>query len=529
MNQLKQIFGHSMSILVLCTLMILLAHPALPVHAAAELFVSEDGSGTDCTRINPCDLTTGLNTSATGDVVIVKAGLYTTGNGTGHEVVFLDKTISLLGGWDGDETGIIVRDGLSTLDGKDAQRVITITGGSTIHPVVDGWTITGGNATGIVSFACKNWYSGDILGCGGGIYINGAEPTISNNLIYGNVAADATAGSEGAGGGLYILNSGGTVITNNDIHDNDACINGEGDGGGIFINDSGGKTSVFHNQIHENEGSSTSYYASSGMGIFLAGNTDQIQIFDNDIYGNNPNKWSASGVAVYCQYCDETVLIDENEIHDNFGSSAIVLSYSNPTIQQNIIINPEMTSGINVYATDTDPHDPGVYALIVNNIIADHISYNIYVYGLIHEESHLVLIHNTLVNSDYGLYVNLVELGAISFDRGIVSGAALAGIYQYAGSATDPAVSYTLFYNNAIDGDVGASPIYGDPHFVDPAGANYHLRVNSAAVNAVSDGGVYEDIDDDDRPSGWGVTPYDVGADEFVFSDFLFMPIIIRP
>jgi hypothetical protein len=76
---------------------------------------------------------------------------------------------------------------------------------------------------------------------------------------------------------------------------------------------------------------------------------------------------------------------------------------------------------------------------------------------------------------------------------------------------------------------MGSNPFYGDPAFIDPAGYDFHLLGSSAAINTVTDGGTAEDIDDDDRPSGWGATPYDVGADEFVWLYDLFLPLGRKP
>ena len=137
------------------------------------------------------------------------------------------------------------------------------------------------------------------------------------------------------------------------------------------------------------------------------------------------------------------------------------------------------------------------------------------------------MIHNTLANSVYGLYVSTSNAGALYFDRGIVSGSGTAGIYMTPGSGIDPSVSYTLFFDNAVDGDTGEYPFFGDPLFRNPVGYDYHLKRGSAAIDRIHDGGLAEDIDDDDRPFGSGATPYDLGADEFIWSDFFFMPFIL--
>jgi hypothetical protein len=526
MNYFSQIIRQTLRIIILFSLIILIAHPAIPVHAATERFVSETGGGVACTRAAPCSLTQGLGSVLEDDILYAQAGTYLSGtSGAVNEVVYLDKTFAFLGGWDGGTVGPIIRNyGTSILDAKHSRRVITINGDSTVHPTVNGWTIQNGNASNLPN-TCKALV-GDIEGCGGGIYVNGAEPIISNNIIRDNVAANAIAAGRGAGGGIYVYRSAGTLIRANEIFSNDAHVNGLGEGGAVYFFESGGKTTAMENEIYRNEDSSTSYFNHSGIAFYVISNTDQIQIYDNDIHDNNPASETYSGVAVLCQYCESNMLIDENHIYDNNGVSAISSGYGNPTIQQNTIINKGIQVGIDLHATDIIPHTPGLFALVANNIIADHTDYNIRIHTGLTEENHTQLIHNTLVDSDYGLYISMNDTSTVSFDRGIISGAGVVGIYQEPGPLVAPLVSHTLFDNNTADGIVGDFPLYGDPLFVDPDVGNFHLQAGSAAINVVTDGGLAEDIDDDDRPNGYGPTPYDVGADEFVWQYFRFLPLV---
>ena len=58
-------------------------------------------------RTKPCALSYGLTKVLAGDTLIAGEGLYTTGSGTAHELVLLDKDIDFLGGWDGGTSGTI--------------------------------------------------------------------------------------------------------------------------------------------------------------------------------------------------------------------------------------------------------------------------------------------------------------------------------------------------------------------------------------------------------------------------------------
>ena len=218
-------------------------------------------------------------------------------------------------------------------------------------------------------------------------------------------------------------------------------------------------------------------------------------------------------------------MVDENNIHDNFGASAIALSFSNTTIQQNIIINPEMTYGISVYATQYTgvPQPP---ASILNNIIADHMT------------SQCIHKRGTFSRSDFRFSPTtpwlIPTMGCMStcmnrdwsvFTAGSSAAPVSAASTRWWARLPIRSVSYTLFHDNAANGDVGDHALYGDPLFVDPLINDYHIQAASAAINIVPDGGIYEDIDDDDRPSGWGATPFDAGADEFVWTYGLFLPL----
>jgi len=72
-----------------------------------------------------------------------------------------------------------------------------------------------------------------------------------------------------------------------------------------------------------------------------------------------------------------------------------------------------------------------------------------------------------------------------------------------------------LFFGNTINitgGVTNTSPIGGDPRFIDPVNANYHLTLESAALDTGINLNLSTDFEDDLRFIGAGV---DVGADEF--------------
>jgi hypothetical protein len=100
------------------------------------------------------------------------------------------------------------------------------------------------------------------------------------------------------------------------------------------------------------------------------------------------------------------------------------------------------------------------------------------------------------------------------------------GLFRVGGSVTQ---DYNLFYGNTANtfgGSIGggAHNVIANPLFVDPVLDNYHIQINSSAVNVGVDIGVLVDIDGDSRPSNNG---FDIGYDE-VTNTLLFLPNISR-
>jgi hypothetical protein len=531
MNHKRQIARQVIRFSTLLIFFLMVTGPARQVQALGTVFVSEDGSGTSCSQDEPCSLANGLLQVDTGGTLYAAAGTYTVESG--DQVVLLQRTIDFLGGWDGAPSGPIVRDPElyeSILDGENDRRVMTISDSSDVQPLVDGWTIRNGNAAELTGYGDCHAHASNALGCGGGIYVYEAQPTISHNRIMDNAAvvqSDSIVGKSGSGGGIYVDSSAGTIISGNTIRNNNSQTEGDGWGAGMYIYNSGGTTAIINNDIYENEDyDANEYHDHFGGGILIYYNNGQIRIYDNYIHNNDPLDQGYGGTAIGLQYCNNDVNIEENTITGNFGAKVIGLSYSSATIQQNTIINPGAVAGI--FFNDTGLGGYEMPAQIQNNVIAGHEEYNIYNSSLLYEETYAEFIHNTLADAPYGFYIYNLGTGTISFDRGIISGHSLAGVNQTGDTKIVFTVSNTLFYDNESDGDTGTDPLLGDPRFSNPVGYDYHIQWDSAAINTVLDGGIDEDIDGDVRPYGLSATPYDVGADEFIGLKF-FLPLIARP
>jgi hypothetical protein len=174
-----------------------------PTRAAGPWYVAPSGDDSnDClSPATPCDTINGVlgKTGFTaGDTVLVSSGRY---SGTSDEVVLLDKSVRLLGGWNNDFT---VQTGISTVDGDESRRGITVNSGVTVI---------------VEHFAVQHGFASD----GGGIHNDGTltmnQSTISEN----------TANSEGGG----IRSTGRLILIASRVNDN------IGDSGGGILNESG--------------------------------------------------------------------------------------------------------------------------------------------------------------------------------------------------------------------------------------------------------------------------------------------------
>ena len=225
-----------------------------PARAAGPWYVALTGNdandclspATTCATINGALNKPGF---VAGDTILVAIGTYT---GTGSDVVLLNKSAILSGGWD--ET-FTTQSGMSTIDGQAARRGITVNGGVT---------------TTLERFVVQN--SGNNSINGGGIYSQGTL-TLNNSIIIGN-----TSGFNGGGGGGGGISNVGTVTVNNStisgnfgggisnwgtVTLNNSTVNGNTasiEGGGIG-DYNGGMLTLNNSTISGNT-------ASSGGGIF---------------------------------------------------------------------------------------------------------------------------------------------------------------------------------------------------------------------------------------------------------------------
>ncbi|UCC31161.1 MAG: right-handed parallel beta-helix repeat-containing protein [Phycisphaerales bacterium] len=160
-------------------------------HAQTTYYVDDGGSSTTCTSWGDAcpDLQTALGLAVGGDRIWVATGTYKPTSGTDPLATFQLKTgVALYGGFDGTETSLGERAGLfdqtvlsgdiGTPDDSSDNSYHVVTGsGTDATAVLDGFTITGGNANGT-----------EPHNRGGGMYNSAGSPTVTNCTFTGNVA-----------------------------------------------------------------------------------------------------------------------------------------------------------------------------------------------------------------------------------------------------------------------------------------------------------------------------------------------------
>jgi uncharacterized repeat protein (TIGR01451 family) len=300
-----------------------------PAYAVGFWYVSTIGNDSnDCTTAStPC---TGINGALNkagfvdGDTIRVAIGSYT---GTGDEVVLLNKSATLSGGWN---TSFTMQSGMSTIDGQNTRRGITVNSNVTIEMyqfiIQNGFTYFEGggisnrgnlalNRT-IVRSNTTQAYNNETSYCnsygGGGIYSSGnLTATISN--ISNNVSACAGAG---------LMNTGIAIIKNSSITNNRTSHPTQLVAGGGIV--SFGTLIISNSNLSGNQ-------AIMGAGIMNGGTFT----LTNSTINENHSGWEGGGIYNY----SGSMIINSSTITANKGSDAGGIYWNGGTTKiQNTVV-----------------------------------------------------------------------------------------------------------------------------------------------------------------------------------------------
>jgi len=261
----------------------------------AESYVSEsvgsDLSGDGSPGTPFASVTKGIAETRTGGMVHVGRGSY-------PERITITRSIQLFGGYHEGDWSRDVAAHVATLDAQGTGTVVLIQGEG-VNATVDGFTITGGEAS--------------LYGSGGGLVVHDdAVATIRHNAIIGNHA-------QNGGGGVLLWGSGvlESVLDSNRVYDNSAdgvfvpCDvaetsmrpqQGPESGGGVLLG--GGPARVVNNWIYSNTA------AAGGDGMALSGWDGPVQVLHNTVVDNG----GSSGMGIELMGAAPGVLLHNNLI-----------------------------------------------------------------------------------------------------------------------------------------------------------------------------------------------------------------------
>ncbi|WP_084080534.1 right-handed parallel beta-helix repeat-containing protein [Edaphobacter aggregans] len=302
----------------------------------------------------PADVPTiqaGIERAANGDTVLVSPGTYN------ENIDFKGKAITVT-------SGATSFSGASAIiiNGSGDGPVVAFQTGEVSSAVLNGFTIQGGHI------------NADDCSRGGGVYVNAASPTLSNNAVinnanygiyveghssptidsnnirgnfYSGIGATTCGarftGVSGVGRGVSVVDADSPQIVGNTIENNDVTrglISGQASaiGAGIYINRTHNvvlKNNIIRNNIAQGE-----------PGIYVPFQYEVAQklvIVQNLIYGNRPpdyaqTEYMGDQLQIAGGITPRPTLIETN--NTIYGGQSLVWHYGHSIIENNIFANP---------------------------------------------------------------------------------------------------------------------------------------------------------------------------------------------
>ncbi|MAE69563.1 MAG: hypothetical protein CME06_03735 [Gemmatimonadetes bacterium] len=391
----------------------------------------------------------GLDASAEGDTVLVAPGTYT---GEGNRDLDFGGVDRVLLSEAGPEATVI--------DCQDDGRGFDFHSGETVASRVTGFTVTGGNAPGIeggAAFQCMDSSSPTLTKCvvtgnvdASGIYCSRSSPILIDCAIEGN-------SGRFWGGGLFCDYYSAPIVEN--------CT--------IIGNAAGGLASFHSSPIITNCTITDNYDAPKGAGVYCLRGAPTL--IDCTIANNSADSWGGGVVCVdgpstliNCTIVDNSAGLDGGGLLCDFGASPHLINC-------NVSGNSAVWGGGGLVSYDT---------------------------------CSIALTNCTIVNNTGGDGGGLRGCcgSSVHATNTIIWGNSPNQIDYQGGSVS-------ITYSNIQSGWPGEGNIHADPLFLDPIGADYHLRPGSPCIDAgTSSGATGTDFEGDLRPWGAG---WDIGADEY--------------
>jgi hypothetical protein len=522
---------------------------------AVILYVTPDATGVNCSSwADPCDLQTALSKAIVDDQIWVAAGVHYPGPlGAYRTVTFhLKSEVALYGGFMGTETERQQRDWVANLTilSGDVDRNGALDDGNAYHVVtgngvdesaiLDGFTITGGNANGgnysgggmynesssptltNVTISANRAVEGGGMNnlassprltnvtfsnnsafySGAGIYNNASSPTLTGVTFSGNLATNG-------GGGMYNIFNSNPVLTKVIFDANSADT-----GGGMdnyesspslndvtFSGNSADKGGGMYNAFGKPTLSNTTF---SGNSVTSWGGGMRNYFSDPDLTGVtfSANTAAGNGGGMYNENSNPT--LTEVTFFENravYAGGATYNTASNPTLRKvtfsansagwggavyNSSSNPTLTNTI--FTTNHASYCGGMQNQSSSPRLTNSIfSHNWAVYdggGMCNESSSPVMINVTFSENaavDNGGGMSNYSGNYSTLTNVILWGnTAISGAQIYNDGTSTTIVSYSIVQG----GYAGTGNLDADPLFASAARGNLRLRSNSPAIDA---------------------------------------------
>ncbi|NOZ05451.1 MAG: hypothetical protein GXP41_03740 [Chloroflexi bacterium] len=476
---------------------------ATPCHATIQAAVDAAGSG-DEIRV-----AAGTYTGAHTDVVTVWSTPYTY-----TQVVIITKSLTLRGGFTpANWTTPNPTANVTTIDAQRHGRGVTIVGDGTQSVTLDGFTITGGDYTGLGNPPGGYLLCGRTGGdCGGGLFARYVRLIVRNCNITDNIASRTSQYSDGGGMYLWYLLS-GSRVEDTDVISNSATAS-DGEGGGMYV-EYGGGVSFSRTMIALNHATGSG----GGMMVFQPDGPVTIEVAE---FVSNTVSWPSEqggALAAKLTYQGDALRMDRVGIAGSEtpnDGTALLLKKQGSGITRAVLTNMILAGNRSTSAGNTNSVIlvDGQYDFDVSLAqltVADNPTPS-FLRAIAPRSGHFLTVSltNTLIVSATNAFVAYQDPG------GTYSGNVLI---RHIKTLTHNVTTLHKTENGSPTFQA-VSPLTGDPKLDNM----YRLTAGSAAIDVGVDSGVNHDVDNEKRPMGLG---YDIGADEYLVHQ-LFLPLIMR-
>jgi len=479
--------------------------------AGAVLYVAPGGA---CDGPTPCYATIqdAVDAAADGDEIRVAAGTYRgqhtvnrpgwNGTYSFTQVVFVDKSLSLRGGYAPGHWQTPEPIANSTvIDAERQGRGVTVFGDRSQTVTVEGFTITGGDYTGlgnppdVGNLNCRRTGSD----CGGGLYAFAVTLVLGNCTIRDNTASRTMDSSDGGGlylwdlqpgsriedvlvsdnhadslygegGGIKIIRGAGALLTGCTLQRNSAAAGG----GGISIDDPDRSLMVIEDTSFVDNSTPGGVNQSEDGGALRArlGRRGEALRLDRVVMrGNQARSW---GAAIYLE---------------KIGSYPTSASLNNLLLLDNRITSAQPTAAVVAVGRSYDFDLSLAHVTAANNAAPVFLRADSPYAG----RALTVTLTNTLVVSATHAFAAREIEGDLLLRHDHTLAHQVAGLHSTEAGAPVFQATHAVSGNPKVD-------------------ANGHLLAGSAAIDAGIDAGLRWDVDGQARPYGAG---FDVGADEY--------------